>query len=121
VKNNSELTCILCPRGCTITILEDGTSSGAFCTRGGKWARQELACPLRTLTTSIRVVGGTDPLVSVRTDREVPLQQLHMIIQELHQLQVRAPITIGETIVENPAGTTCRIIATRTVDASFVG
>lgn len=120
MKSKSELTCILCPRGCAIITFEDGAVSGASCTRGEKWARQELACPLRTLTTSIRVIGGRDPLVSVRSDREVPLQQVKIIIREIHQLQVQAPITIGEMLVENPAGTACRIIATRTVDASLV-
>ncbi|PKL13204.1 MAG: hypothetical protein CVV52_06980 [Spirochaetae bacterium HGW-Spirochaetae-8] len=73
---------------------------------------------MRTVTTSIRVIDGREPLVSVRTDREVPLQHIKAIVHELHQLQVHAPVTIGETIVENPTSTECRIIATRTVEAS---
>jgi CxxC motif-containing protein len=118
VKKEIELTCILCPRGCGITILEDGSSSGACCKRGESWVRQELDCPLRTVTTSIRVIDGREPLVSVRTDREIPLQHIKAIVHELHQLQVHAPVTIGETILENPISTECRIIATRTVEAS---
>jgi CxxC motif-containing protein len=85
--------------------------------RGEKWARQELECPLRTLTTSVTVIGGTDPLVSVRTDREIPLNSIDAIMVVVHQVKIPAPITIGDVILENPGGTVCRMIATRTVDA----
>lgn len=117
MKKNLELTCILCPRGCAITISEHGALSGALCKRGEKWALQEQTCPHRTLTTSIQVMHGREPLVSVRTDREVPLQEIKSILEVLHRFQAHAPVTIGEVVIENPAGTECRVIATRTVDA----
>ena len=117
VNNAKEITCILCPRGCTIVLSADGSYSGARCKRGTAWAEQERTCAMRTLCTSVAVVGGQEPLVSVRTDREIPLAQIPAVMQVIKHLNVQAPVCIGDEVALNPADTLCRIIATRCIEA----
>ena len=53
----TELTCIVCPRGCTLRIEErDGrfTVTGNACKRGEQFATAEMTCPTRTLCTTVR-------------------------------------------------------------------
>ncbi len=113
------MTCILCPRGCTINLTYDPGSmdisdiSGAGCRKGLPWARQELLAPVRTLCTSILVDNGEDPLVSVKSDREIPLEKIPEVMNEIAKTRVSAPVGMGDVILEYPAGTDCRIIATR--------
>ena len=57
----TELTCIVCPRGCTLRIEErDGrfTVTGNACKRGEQFATAEMTCPTRTLCTTVRTVSG---------------------------------------------------------------
>jgi CxxC motif-containing protein len=72
---------------------------------------------MRTLCTSVAVIGGQEPLVSVRTDREIPLAQIPAVMQVIKHLNVQAPVCIGDEVALNPADTLCRIIATRNIEA----
>ena len=48
-----ELTCIVCPMGCRITVENAGGEyrvSGNTCKRGETYAIQAITCPMRTLT-----------------------------------------------------------------------
>ena len=63
-----ELTCINCPMGCRITVEMDGEEiisvTGNTCKRGETYARTEVTAPVRTVTTTIKVIGGTSDRVS---------------------------------------------------------
>ena len=71
-----KLTCIRCPRGCTVTVTlaDDGTITsvtGNSCMRGDKYARDEVTHPVRVVTTTVPVVGSaTEKMVSVKTAGE---------------------------------------------------
>ena len=57
-----ELTCIICPIGCTLTAeLKEGSVTdvtGNGCPRGAEYAARECTCPERVLTTTAAVAGG---------------------------------------------------------------
>ncbi|ABX40709.1 DUF1667 domain-containing protein [Lachnoclostridium phytofermentans] len=112
-------TCIRCPMGCelTATINDNGviTVKGNACIRGEQYARKELTSPLRVLTTTVRVIGGTQAMVPVRTKGDIPKEKIMDGIRQLKQIQVKAPIQIGEVIVENLVNTGIAVIATKTV------
>jgi CxxC motif-containing protein len=117
-----ELICIVCPNGCQLEaqveesekILVTGIT-GHLCEKGPEWAEQELVNPLRTIASSIIVEGGDFPLVSVRTDSPIPLKRIPDIMKAIKSSRAKAPVQIGDIMVKNPAGTSCNIIATRTV------
>ena len=56
-----EVTCIECPMGCTMTVTEDNgvfTVEGNNCPRGEAYAKAEVTCPRRVLTTTIKLKNG---------------------------------------------------------------
>jgi CxxC motif-containing protein len=118
-----ELICVVCPNGCRLeATFEKGREiqlkaiDGELCKKGLKWAEQELINPMRTITSSILVGGGELPLVSVRTDSPIPLADIFEVMKVIKSARVEAPVKIGETLIKNPAGIRCNIIATRNVN-----
>ena len=71
-----ELTCIVCPMGCTLKVTMEGKKvlsvSGNSCPRGAKYAETEMTAPTRVLTSTVRVNGGQIPLCPVRTKGAIP-------------------------------------------------
>ncbi|WP_028321927.1 DUF1667 domain-containing protein [Desulfatiglans anilini] len=117
-----QLTCVICPNGCELTIAYEETPavvvkevSGHTCDKGLAWAEQELLNPVRTIASSIAVESGAFPLVSVRTDSPIPLDRITGVMQAIRALRVTAPVRIGDVLLRTPAGTACNIVATRHV------
>ena len=70
-----ELTCVVCPNGCLLTVWQENGETkveGAACKNGIAYGRTELTDPRRVLTTSVAVKGGVLPLVSVRSTAPIP-------------------------------------------------
>ncbi len=113
------LTCIICPRSCLIYVYcEDGgieKIQGALCSKGKRYVQKELTCPMRTISTTVEVTGGEYPLVSVKSEGELPKEQLKLVMRELAKVKVRAPVDIGDILVYNILNTGVNIVATRIV------
>lgn len=119
ISPNKSLTCIQCPRGCRLTVTVQGTSvlgvEGNGCDLGPVWAKREVEDPVRTLTTSVRVLRGREELVSVRTDGDIPRRLLADALAVARELRIEAPVSLGRVIAENLAGTGVSLVATREV------
>ncbi len=118
-KRIEKIKCIRCPLGCTlkIKISEDGIEiEGNRCPRGVEFAMQELKDPMRILTTSVKVVGGKLPLVSVKTSGTVPRSKIHDLMGHIKKIKIRAPIKIGDVIEKNILGLGVDLVATRDCD-----
>lgn len=115
------LTCICCPMGCQITVETNGSEiinlTGNTCKRGDTYTRREITSPSRTVTSTVRVTGGTLPAVSVKTRSDIPKDKIFECIRCLKDVSVKAPVHIGEVILSNAAGTGVDIIATKNVEA----
>jgi CxxC motif-containing protein len=112
------LTCIKCPRGCQIqATLEDGQVlciSGNSCKRGDAYARSELTNPVRTVTTTVPVVGSpSEKMISVKTSQDVPKDIVLDIMAAVKPLVAHSPVNIGDVICENIAGAGADLIATK--------
>lgn len=114
-----ELICINCPLGCALTVtLENGEVTrvtGNTCPRGEAYARKECTNPTRIVTTTVRVEGGRLPVVSVKTASDIPKGKIADCVRTLKDVKVKAPVHIGDVILENAAGTGVNIIATKDV------
>lgn len=114
------LTCIGCPMGCELTVeMENGKAvsvAGYTCKRGKIYAEKEVTHPTRIVTTTVRVSGGVLPVVPVKTREDIPKDKMFECVRELGKLTVEAPVTIGQTILADAAGTGIAVIATRTVE-----
>ena len=114
-----ELTCIGCPMGCPLTVeMENGAVTkvtGNTCPRGDAYGRKEVTNPTRIVTSTVRVEGGTLPVVSCKTRTDIPKRKIFDVVRALKTVTVPAPVTIGQVLVDNVADTGVEIIATKNV------
>lgn len=115
-----KLTCIGCPMGCPLTVVMNGEEvasvAGNTCKRGVVYARKEVTNPTRIVTSTVRVVGGSINMVSVKTKEDIPKGQIFDCVRALKGIEVPAPVHIGDVILKNAAGTGVDIIATKNVE-----
>ena len=113
------LICIGCPLGCPLTVEMEGNEvksvSGNTCPRGDAYAKKELTNPTRIVTSTVRVTGGKLAMVSVKTESDIPKGKIFDCVKALKDVEVAAPVKIGDVIVENVAGTGVNVIATKNV------
>ena len=113
------LICIGCPLGCPLTVEMEGNEvksvSGNTCPRGDAYAKKELTNPTRIVTSTVRVAGGKLAMVSVKTESDIPKGKIFDCVKALKDIEVTAPVKIGDVIVENVAGTGVNVIATKNV------
>ena len=114
IKN---LICITCPVGCRLEIeMEDENNirsiSGNKCPKGPIYAREEITNPLRIVTTTVELIGGDEPRLSVKTQREIPKGKIFASIKALKGVKVQAPVRVGDIVLKNVAGTDVDIVAT---------
>lgn len=115
-----ELICVVCPNGCQICVETAGDGSvlsvtGAACSKGREYARQETVAPCRTISSLVRVTGGELPLCSVRLTAPVPLGEIGRVMEVIRTITLSAPVSIGEVIVSNVLGLGSDVIATRNI------
>lgn len=118
-----EFLCVLCPNGCAIDA-EFTTDrppkltsfTGARCTRGEEWIRQEVERPLRTITSSVPVRNGEMICASVKTNKPIPLEKIMDVMAEIRTVYPEAPLAMGDVLLDAPAGTDTKIIVTRSVN-----
>ena len=111
-----QLTCINCPMGCQLLVEIENDQvirvSGNICKRGESYAAKEITNPTRIVTTTVKVIDGDKPLVSVKTKTDIPKGKIYECVNALSRVQVQAPIQIGDVILKNVADTGVDIVAT---------
>jgi len=111
-----DIRCIICPTGCLVhveNINGELIIEGHSCNRGEEYAREEFIAPKRILTTTIRVENGFLPLVPIRSDSPIPKEKLQETLNEIARRKVKAPIKMGDVLIENVLGLEINIIASR--------
>lgn len=127
-------TCIMCPRGCDITVdCEPSkgpmnpwdsaidaagikTVTGNSCTKGFDYVLQELTSPMRNIATSVLVKGGELPLASVRLTKPIPKAKIFEVMAEIRRVCVEAPVTEGDIVIHNVLGLGTDVMVTKTVE-----
>lgn len=114
-----ELTCIGCPMGCLVSVTMDGKEiksvSGNSCANGDRYARREVTNPTRIVTSTAIVRDGDLPRVSVKTKTDVPKDKIFDVMKEINKIQAKAPVRIGDVLIDDVAGTGVPVIATRNI------
>ncbi len=117
--NTRDLTCICCPLGCALKVTfkdnEISEVSGNNCKRGDVYARKEVTNPTRIVTSTVRVINGSYPMVNVKTEFDIPKDKIAACMAALKGVEIPAPVKIGDVVVTNVAGTGVNIIAARNV------
>ncbi len=113
-----ELICIVCPKGCHLNVDEDNdfTVTGNECVRGVKYGKEECTAPKRVVTSTVKVKGGIYPRISVKTDGNIPKELVFNIVKELDNVELIAPVKLGDVIIKDILNTGVNIVATRNMD-----
>lgn len=110
------LICIGCPNGCLVTVDKnpDGSLSitGNTCKKGEEYARNEVTAPKSTVTSIVRVSGGKNPVVSVKTKEEIPKEKIAACMEEINRTVLKAPVSLGQVVIADVADTGVDIVAT---------
>lgn len=111
------LTCVACPKGCEVTIEYEGNEiieiKGNTCPQGSAYAREEIVAPTRILPTTVLVKSGALPLVPVKTSKAIPLEVIPDAMKIIAELEVEAPVKMGDVILKNILETGADVVATR--------
>ena len=117
--NYKNLTCIVCPVGCDIKITSENgkviSIEGNSCKRGEEYAISEFTDPKRTLTTTVKIEGGSLPVLPVKSDRPIPKNKLLECMQVINRVSVKAPVNIGDIVLNDILGMDINIIATKDI------
>ncbi len=111
------LTCIVCPRGCTLTVTLDPDATnpvvaveGQGCKRGVEYATAECTHPTRVLTTTAPTVDGC--VVPCKTNAPIPRELLFKAMKEINSLCAPATVRIGDVLLKNLLDTGVDVVAT---------
>lgn len=99
-----EFVCIVCPRGCHITVSEkDGEYevSGNSCKRGRDFAVSEMTDPKRTVCSTVRTVFEDIPVLPVRVSCDIPKDRIPDVMREIKKVRLTERKGRGEAIIED--------------------
>lgn len=113
----TELTCVECPIGCRIEVEKDGEKVvsvvGNSCPRGKIYAENEVVCPKRVVTSTVRAT--CEKMIPVKTDRPVRKSEIFAVMQKINSFKAVLPVKAGEILIEN-VDEDANLVATANVD-----
>ena len=112
---NRNLTCIVCPRGCAMTVNLDDAGNpisveGNACKRGIVYAEKECTHPERTVTSTVRTKSGA--VIPVKTASTIPKEKVFAVMEDINKVRAEDSLKIGDVIIEDVAGTGVSVICT---------
>ncbi|MBO6302221.1 MAG: DUF1667 domain-containing protein [Ruminiclostridium sp.] len=114
------MICIGCPMGCELTVeVENGAAvsvTGNTCGIGKKYAETEVSAPTRMVTSTVKSDSGVP--VPVKTAAPVPKEKIFDVMKDIKAATVKLPVRIGDTAVENAAGTGISVIVTKNCETA---
>jgi len=114
-----KITCISCPLGCEIEAEIDGDEikiTGNRCPRGKEYVINEIKDPKRVVTSNVKVTDGEYPLASVKTTGAIPKDKIFLLVEKLREVELQAPVTIGQVVFRNLFDTGFDVVVTRPVE-----
>ena len=102
-----ELTCVVCPAGCKITVTLDDENkitdiTGQTCVRGKNYAASEITNPVRTLTSTVIIeTSAGKKMLPVRSDKPIPKGKLLDSMKIVRGTGVKVPVKTGDVIIKD--------------------
>ncbi|MFR9069412.1 MAG: DUF1667 domain-containing protein [Paraclostridium sp.] len=114
------ITCTVCPMGCSLVVSKvDGEYKveGNTCKRGAKYGVEEVTNPRRVITTTVKLNGGYLNLLPVKTNDSVPKELMFDIMKILDNVEVNAPVSVGDVIVKDVLGTGVDVVSAKSMES----
>ena len=109
-----KITCIICPRGCEMTVDYEGKQVNSVtdnaCPRGAVYAKNEISSPVRTLTTTVLCEDGG--VVAVKTDKPIPKELIFECMKEINKIRISKSASAPDVVIENILETGANVIVT---------
>ncbi|MEG1557060.1 MAG: DUF1667 domain-containing protein [Oscillospiraceae bacterium] len=114
----TELTCIVCPKGCHLSVDESDSFkvTGNSCFRGEEYGKRELCNPVRTVTSTVRIEGAKIERCPVKTSAPIPKGIVAEAVRLLNGVCLKAPVQVGEAVIENIPNTDAGFVVTRALE-----
>jgi len=121
------LTCIVCPIGCSLDVEEDANATenlsvkGNRCPRGEVYALEEIRSPKRVVTATCRIGGEVGFAVSVRrvpvkTSSPCPREKIPALLDDIYKTTVSLPVKAGDVVIAGWNGEGIDVVAARTLE-----
>lgn len=113
-----ELTCIVCPNGCSLQVEETDNGwkvTGNQCKRGEAFAIAEMTHPVRTVCSTAATVFPETPVIPVRVSGEIPKERIFDVMKEINKIIVAERVKRGTVLVSDVLGLGVDIIATSSI------
>ena len=112
-----ELICIVCPMGChlEVDVDNDYAVTGNECKRGIAYGKKELTNPTRTITSTVKIKGGIYSRIPIKTDKEISKNLVFEVMKLLEDVELVAPVKIGDIVLRNILNTDVNIVTTRSM------
>jgi CxxC motif-containing protein len=132
------LTCIVCPIGCSLTIEEKSGAAGSTfmvtgnrCPRGAAYAQEEIRAPKRVVTATCAVRPPcalsnaaaalnrslTAPRrLPVKTVTPCPKEKINFLLADIYKTKVTLPVKAGDKIIADWQGSGIDVVAVRSLE-----
>jgi CxxC motif-containing protein len=125
-----ELTCIVCPIGCFLSIEEgplaaDGLPtvqvSGNRCPRGEVYAQEEVRSPKRVVTATCGISDGPQcgilamRRVPVKSSIPCPKEKIPALLADIYKTHISLPVKAGDTVIANWQNCGLDVVITRSI------
>ena len=131
-----ELTCIVCPIGCSLSV-EEGPASGDNlpaltitgnrCPRGAAYAQEEIRSPRRVVTATCGIAFAREGAAShrsltaprrlpVKTSTPCPKEKIAELLGDIYRLSVSLPVKAGQKLIADWKGTGVDVVAVRSLE-----
>ena len=97
--------------GCNLTVTKNGddiTVTGNNCQRGVIFAKEELTCPKRIVTSSVKTEQGVR---ACKTSQPVPKSMIFDVMKEIEKLRLKKA-KFGDVVIKNVLNTGADIVIT---------
>ena len=114
-----EMVCIVCPNGCRLDVEQrDGRVFvvGNKCKRGADFATAELTNPMRSVTSLVKTTVRGYPVISVKTDGEIPKSKIFQLMKLCDEITVSQPLPIGSVVASGVLGTDVNLVTTTNME-----
>ena len=111
-----EFICIMCPKGCHLTVDDNLNVTGNTCPRGAAYGKQEATDPRRYLTSTVRLESKYYRRLPVISSGDLPKGKVTDVVKYLDTVTVKAPVKVKDVVVKNVLGLGVDILATRTIE-----
>lgn len=116
------VTCAKCLNRCQLRYeTQNGTLTqvlNAACHKGIKYVKEIMDVPDTLIVQTVYLKNGMVSHAEVKTSAPVPGHMVNDVKEALEKIEIEAPITFGQVLIENFMDTGCDLISRSTVAKS---